>query len=236
MARLAFWVKVFVPLGLLLLLVGLWLNWTLARPVGQVAIYGEVQHADLEKLQERALPWLDEAFWRVDLKGLKVSLEKDPWLREVTVRRIWPDQIHLELIERIPWAHWNEGYLIDKQGIGFNPSFVYNKQLGRHIYSKKDTLAEAVKFWQNLDALLKESDLQLTELRHEQRGAWQLQFNANISVLVGRDNIANRINRFLWAWQHWLAPEASQLVSVDLRYPNGLSVVWQESSLTNIKE
>lgn len=236
MARLAFWVKALAPLGLLLLLVGLWLNWTLARPVGQVAIYGEVQYTDLEKLQSRSLPWLDDAFWRVDLKGLKASLEQDPWLREVLVRRVWPDQIRLELIERVPWAHWNESHLIDEQGKGFNPGFVYSKELGRHIYSKKDTLAEAVKFWQDLDVLLQKSDLKLTELRHEQRGAWQLELNASIRVLVGRDNITSRINRFLWAWQHWLASEASNLASVDLRYPNGLSVAWQKSSLIHLKE
>lgn len=236
MARFAFWIKVFAPLGLLLLLIGLWLNWTLARPVGQVAIYGEVQYTDLDKLQERSLSWLNDAFWRVDLKGLKASLEQDPWLSEVIVRRVWPDQIRLELVERIPWAHWNDRYLIDEQGEGFNPGFVYRKELGRHIYTKKDTLAEAVKFWQDLDALLQGSGLTLTKLRHEQRGAWQLELNAGIRVLVGRDNIANRINRFLWAWQNWLAAEASNLISVDLRYPNGLSVAWQKSSLINIKE
>ncbi|GLR63141.1 cell division protein FtsQ/DivIB [Marinospirillum insulare] len=236
MARFTFWLKVIVPLGLLIILVGFWLNWTLARPVGQVSIYGEVQYADLDKLQERSLPWLDDAFWRIDLKGLKTSLEQDPWLREVVVNRVWPDQIRLELVERIPWAHWNKRHLIDEQGKGFNPGFEYTKELNRHIYSKKDTLAEAVNFWLDLDALLQKSNLRLTELHHEQRGAWQLELNTSIRVLVGRDNIVNRVNRFLWAWQHWLEAEAVNLASVDLRYPNGLSVAWHKSALLNIKE
>lgn len=231
MARLVFLVKVFAPLSLLLLLVGFWLNWTLARPVGQVTIHGEVQYANLEKLQERALPWLSGAFWRIDLQGLKASLEQDPWLRDVTVRRHWPDQIRLELVERIPWAHWNEGYLIDEEGVGFNPGFIYSQELERHIYSKKDTLVETLKFWQDLDILLQSSGLQLTELYQEERGAWQLELNASIRVLIGRDNIAVRINRFMWAWQHWLAEEAESLTSIDLRYPNGLSVAWQKSAI-----
>lgn len=230
MARLEFWLKVLAPLGLLLLLVGWWLNWTLARPVGQVAIYGEVEYTDLIKLQERALPWLNDPFWRVDLQGLKASLEQDPWLRSVTVRRHWPDQIRLELIERSPWAHWNNNYLIDKQGVGFNPGFKYTQDLERHIYSKKDTLAEVVKFWQDLDALLTESGLQLTELHHEQRGAWQVELNASFRVLIGRDNIVTRIDRFVWAWQYWLSAEAESVASVDLRYPNGLSVAWRKSA------
>ena len=231
MARPIFWFKVLAPLCLLLLLVGGWLNFTLARPVGQVSIYGEVQYVDLKKLQERTLPWLNDAFWLVDLTSLKASLEQDPWIKAVSVRRQWPDEIRLELVERTPWAHWNDGYLIDEQGVGFNPDFKYTHDLERHIYAKKDTLAEAIKFWQDLETLLQSSGLQLTGLRHEQRGSWQLEFNASIRVLIGRDNIATRINRFLWAWQHWLAAEAERLASVDLRYPNGLSVAWQK--LTN---
>lgn len=231
MARPVFWIKVLTPLLLLFFLVGCWLNWILARPVGQVAIYGEVQHVNLDALQARTLPWLNDAFWLVDLKSIKISLEQDPWLNHVTVRRQWPDKIYLELVERIPWAHWNDGYLIDDQGVGFNPGFKYTQELGRHIYVKKDTLAEAIKFWHDLDALSQNLELQLTELRHEQRGSWQLEFNTSIRVLIGRDNIALRINRFLWAWQYWLAAEAEKLASVDLRYPNGLSVAWQK--LTN---
>lgn len=230
MARLQFWLKVLAPLGLLIVLVGWWLNWTLARPVGQVTIYGEVEHADLNKLQERALPWLNDPFWRVDLKGLKASLEQDPWLSSVTVHRHWPNQVRLELIERSPWAYWNEDYLIDSEGKGFDPGFKYTQNLGRHIYSEKDTLADVVIFWQDLDVLLQDAGIQLTELHHEQRGAWQLELNAGIRVLIGRDNMAIRINRFVWAWQHWLAAEAENLASVDLRYPNGLSVAWRKSA------
>lgn len=228
MARLAFWVKVLAPLVFLLLLIGWWLNWTLARPVGQVSIYGEVRFADLEKLQERALPWLNDAFWRVDLKGLKASLEQDAWLSNVTVRRLWPDQIRLELVERTPWAHWNEGYLIDEKGVGFDPGFKFNQQLARHIYSKKNTLVEAVDFWQALNLLLQASELELTELHYEERGSLQLELNASIRVLVGRDNIELRINRFIWAWQHWLSHEEKNLASIDLRYPNGLAVGWKK--------
>ncbi len=231
MARQVFWIKLLAPLGLLFFVVGCCLNWILARPVGQISIYGEVQHVDLEQLQTRALPWLNEAFWLVDLNSLKASLEQDPWIRSVLVRRQWPDKISLELVERTPWAHWNDEYLIDEQGVGFNPGFKYTQELERHIYAKKDTLAGAINFWQDLDALLENSGLQLTELRHEQRGSWQLEFNASIRVLLGRDNIAIRINRFLWAWQYWLAAEAEKLAIVDLRYPNGLSVAWQK--LTN---
>lgn len=229
MAKLWLWLKALVPLLVLLMLVVWWLDWTLARPVGQVAIYGEVRHADLEKLQRQALPWLDAPFWKVDLAGLKQTLEQDPWLARVSVSRHWPDQIRLDLEERVAWSAWNDNGLLDEQGQVFYPAGHHEIMTGRQIYAEMDTLAEALKLWETLEPLLLKQQLILTELKLEARGAWQLQLNGSVRVLVGRDNIEKRINRFLWAWQAWLAAEAENIAGVDLRYPNGLSVAWLQS-------
>lgn len=231
MARWQLWLKTLLPLAVVLVLVVLWLQFTLARSVGQVAVYGQVEHVDLDALQVRALPWLEVPFWRVDLQGLKQSLEQDPWLKSVSIRRQWPNQIRLDLIEREPWALWNEDWLIDTEGKGFNPGFKYHKNLPRHIYSTSSNLADAYKFWQYLDALLKVNDLHLTKIHYESRGAMQLELNASVRVLLGRDNIPLQLNRFIWAWQKWLAQEAEQIVSLDLRYPNGIAVAWRKTAI-----
>lgn len=229
MAKLGLWLKALLPLLLLVVLVGWWLNWTLARPVGQVAIYGEVRHADLEKLQQQALPWLEVPFWKVDLAALKQALEQDPWLDSVQVSRHWPDQIRLDLQERVAWSAWNDTGLVDEKGQVFFPADISQINTGRQIFAEMDTLADALELWENLEPLLEEQQLILTELKLEARGAWQLQLNGSVRVLVGRDNIEKRINRFLWAWQTWLAAETENIAGVDLRYPNGLSVAWLQS-------
>lgn len=229
MARFGSWLKALLPLILLLLLVVYWLHWTLSRPVGQVAIYGEVRHADLQGLQERALPWLTDAFWKVNLKGLQVSLERDPWLQQVNISRRWPDQIQIELVERKAWARWNQTAFVDERGQGFAPVRAVDLPLERWIEAESENLADAVALWHHLEPLLQAQALQLTGLKSEKRGAWQLELNGAVRVLVGRDNMESRINRFLWAWQHWLADEAPSIEKIDLRYPNGLSVAWLKS-------
>ncbi|SFX03264.1 cell division protein FtsQ/DivIB [Marinospirillum alkaliphilum] len=224
-----FWLRVILPLVVLLLLVGYWLNWTLARPVGQVAIYGEVRHSDLAQLQQRALPWLEEPFWKVDLQGLKQALEQDPWLKKVQISRHWPDRIQLDLVEREAWARWNETALIDVDGQGFHPPTPVQPLPARHIHAGVESMPEAVQLWHKLEPLLEARDLELTGLRYEARGSWQLELDGAVRVLVGRDNMEARINRFLWAWTAWLAAESEKIERIDLRYPNGMSVAWLES-------
>lgn len=219
-----FWCKVLLPLLLLCTLTFYWLYQTLARPVGQVAIYGTVQHVDLQTLQQRALPWLTLPFWKVDLNGLQQALTMDPWLAAVQVTRRWPDQIHLTLTERRAWARVNEDALVDEQGVLFYPDVSSFPAVSRSLQVSEDQLDEALAFWHLLEPVLSERGLRLTELQLEARGAWQFQVNGAVRVALGRDTITQRMDRFLWAWDHWLADEMDDLSAVDLRYPNGLSV------------
>lgn len=219
--------KALLPLLVLVLLVGYALHWMLARPVGQVSIYGEVRYVDQQQLQERALPWLADPFWRVDLTGLSRELEQDPWLEKVTITRRWPDQIDIQLIERTAWAHWNEEGVLDEQGEAFFPPNWDALQLPLHLYSEPENLNNLLSFYQYLNKAFQTIDLELAEIQLEARGAWRVELTDGVTLLLGRDNIEKRINRFIWTWQQWSSEEQAQVKKIDTRYPNGLTVGWQ---------
>lgn len=216
--------KGFLPLAFLLALMFYWLHLTLARPVGQVEIFGEVRHTNLQALQENALPWLEAPFWQVDLAGLQAALEADPWLRHVEVTRRWPDTVHLQLHEQRVWATWNDRALLNDAGEPFYPPNPLDFPTGRLLYVEQENLQDAVALWRSVEALGGRYQFILTRMQLEPRGAWQLELNGAVRVLMGRDNIEGRMNRFLWAWQTWLHEQQAELKQVDLRYPNGLTV------------
>lgn len=223
------WLKALLPLLLLLLAVSYALHWMLARPVGQVSIYGEVRYVDQQALQQRALPWLAAAFWRVDLTGLRNSLEQDPWLEKAVITRRWPDQVAIQLQERQPWARWNDRAVLDEQGEAFFPTNPDVLDLPLHIYSEPDNLQEALAFYRQLAAVMELLDVKVSELHLEPRGAWRLQLASGVTLMLGRDNIEKRMNRFIWAWEQWSENQQAQVERIDTRYPNGLSVGWRQT-------
>lgn len=229
MHPLNFWLKLLAPLILLVSLALLGLNWLLAQPVSQVKVYGKVQYLDLDQLQETALPWLNSSFWRLDLKGLKASLEADPWLKEVAIVRQWPNILRLEITERQAWAHW-QGKLLDQQGEAFAPLNAKDLALNKHLSVEAEKLAEAVKFWQDFDILLQANHLSLAQLVLTPRGSWKLKLTNGIEIYLGSSLVEERFQRFITAWQGWLTKQASKVASIDLRYPNGLAVAWLYSA------
>ncbi|MCX2960017.1 MAG: FtsQ-type POTRA domain-containing protein, partial [Serratia symbiotica] len=44
------------------------------------------------------------------------QIERLPWIKQVSVRKEWPDELKIHLVEYVPIARWNDFYLIDNEG------------------------------------------------------------------------------------------------------------------------
>jgi cell division protein FtsQ len=61
--------------------------------------------------------------FQLDLNAVSVKLAEHPWVRTASARRIFPQGLHIELKERIPFARiqLNQVYVIDNYGILLAP-------------------------------------------------------------------------------------------------------------------
>ena len=50
-------------------------------------------------------------------------------------------------------------------------------------------------------------------------------------MVIGRDQISEKIRRFNLVWAAGLNKYVKNIAAVDLRYPNGLAVAWRETAL-----
>jgi cell division protein FtsQ len=69
-------------------------------PIRSVKIFG-VQHLDRNKMQELVEPLVKSGFFGVDVDKIKESLITLPWVGQVVVRRVWPDQVIVAVNEKI---------------------------------------------------------------------------------------------------------------------------------------
>ena len=47
-------------------------------------------------------------------------------------------------------------------------------------------------------------------------------------MLLGRDNLVEKLRRFIAIHEAELKPQLANIQRVDLRYPNGLAVAWRQ--------
>jgi cell division protein FtsQ len=81
------------------------------------------QHLSVEELAPWGGPVVGGNIFRVDLGGISQKLAKHPWVQTASIRRIFPQGLHINITERIPFARiqLDQVYMMDGYGVLLGP-------------------------------------------------------------------------------------------------------------------
>ena len=199
-------------------------------PFHQIKIIATGTHPKISELKNIVIQHINGGFFSFSARELRSALMALPWVYNVSIRRIWPNELEIFLVEQQPLARWNRTQLISKLGTFFNPSVtIISKDLpqleGPDNY-KKIILAQFKQFNQLLEPLR----IKITALKVNDRETWFLVLNDHIRVYLGREDIDRRFKKLVLFYQKIISDRNRQVDYIDLRYPNGLAIRWKGKS------
>ncbi|MBA4502453.1 cell division protein FtsQ/DivIB [Marinobacterium marinum] len=200
-----------------------WLN----QPVGVVTVAGATRHLDKEALAQALATRMNRPLLQLDLKALQEQLVQEPWVHSASVRRQWPPAIGVQLEEEVPVARWGDKGLLNHQGDIFWPELKPEYAALPKLTGPAHETIRIMQQYHDLNRMFSASGLRLTGLVLESRGAWTLELDNGIRVVVGREELVPRLKRFIDIYQQRLAARAEQIEQVDIRYTNGAAVSWR---------
>ena len=189
----------------------------LAHPVKRVVFAGEVDrlpHAELDALAQaiKAAP-ADS----VTLATVREAAKRVPWVREATVRRLYPDAVEVRFQVHEAFARWNDNQLVSPRGEAFTAEEVANLP---RLRGPEGSGAAVIAEYRALVPVLAPLESPIAELSLSPRGAWQVLLESGLVLELGRAETRARAARLAAAWAQ-VAPRAAQARYADLRYPNG---------------
>jgi len=193
-------------------------RWALLQPIRHVAFAG-----DLERLPKRDLDTLVAAVRASEnpsLESVRQAARAVPWVRDASVRRIWPDGVEIAFEAYDAVARWNDDRLVSSRGEVFAAGDA--EALPRLRGPENEALA-MVQALPAMTATLAPLGSPLAELRLSPRGAWQALLANGLVIELGRSDMLQRARRFAAAWPT-LAERGVQAAHADLRYPNGFAL------------
>lgn len=203
-------------------------------PISNVQIRGSYEHVDRNLLHTTILPEVHKSFFSFDGLALQDRLMQLPWVYSASVHRLWPDGLQITIIEQQPFATWNETTLVNSQGDLFAvdkatvpsglPSF-QGPNGQQHLM---------LQMYQQLLPLVSANHLTIETLVLDARQAWQVQLSNHITLLVGRVQPLERLQRFFTIYPQTIAPKADMIEQIDLRYSNGLAVRFKNQNTGTI--
>lgn len=180
-------------------------------------------------------------FFSINLNDARRVLESVPWVRNVSVRRVWPDTLLVEFEEQQPLALWNEDEMINTWGEAFraNQGELPDDVRLPAFFGPDDAERLVVQRYAELARWFAPLGLTVSEIHLSPRYAWSVRLSDGLMLNLGRDPAADvadphgragavpfarRIERFVQAWPVLASQVNRPVVSADLRYPDGFAV------------
>ncbi len=216
--------------GLLLALAGggAWW-WRQAHwPIEQVRIGGGVVHADRARIKEVVSAHAQAGFFSMDLEALRADLRALAWVRDASLRRIWPHTLDATIEEHQVAARWNEDRLLSRRGAVFAPDAIEIE--GAPALSGPPGHGPAMlQRLQRFSEVVAPLGLEIAVLEQDARRGWRIEFANGVALELGQTEHAQaRLERFAAVWPRALTDKAATIAVVDMRYPNGFAVDWRD--------
>jgi cell division protein FtsQ len=168
-------------------------------------------------------------FFTVDLGKVRESFESAPWVRRAQVRRIWPNTLRVAIEEHRPLAIWSDGRLVNRQGelfaVGVADAEADTALL--EFSGPPGSEAEVTRRWAELRDQVAPLSLAPEAVALSSRYAWTARLDNGTVLLLGREQglpIAERVARWVALYPTVQARLNREVLSVDLRYPNGFAM------------
>ncbi len=200
------------------------------RPVASVSVEGDFRFVSRERITELVTPLVNKKFLQLDLKAIKNSIEREAYVDYAVLSRKWPDRLSVRIAEQQPIARWGErGFLNQRGDIVETEQLEFLQQLPL-LAGKREQAAKIMLQYQRISRLLRPYDLDVKELRSDDKFAWQLLLSNDLKVVVGRDQVLEKIQRFLTVYEQQLRGRLDDIARVDVRYENGVAVRWHKTA------
>lgn len=194
-------------------------------PLREIDVRGRLAHTSAAAIERAIAGSVHGNFFSVDLASLRAALQRLPWVRDVDVRRVWPDRLRVTIAERVPLARWGDAALIDTYGelipVQADPALPL-------LAGPPGTEREVARRYVQFATMLAPLGSRLTRVILSPRYAWSLRLADGMDIELGRGRprnpLAARLQRFVAVYPALLADLGRRIAYVDLRYPSGFAV------------
>lgn len=212
----------------------MWMKEHLNKPIAIVKVEGNFQHLTQQEVETVLEPYVTTDFLTVDLDQIQKTVHALPWVSNVTVRRVWPDGIAIKIKEEMAIARWGDNQLLDEEGRVFSSSQLNEEALMLPVLKGPEGYEQSVmKQYQHIGQLLRPLNRRVTHVTLAERGAWELQLDDGMKIMLGRDHLMEKIQRFIRLYEMELVQSTTPILAVDVRYNNGIAVQWGVAPTTD---
>ncbi len=196
--------------------------------IKNIEIKGDLKYVTKDELELDYSTLLGLNLFSVSVADILTIVESSEWVESAEVRKVWPNTLQVLVHEHTPLAYWGDRQLVSTSAVVIEPKNVPKLPLPR-LYGPYDSSDVVLEQFGLISQVLASSSLRINTLTLEARGAWSIIFTNGVRVKLGREEILDRLQRFIAVYKSDLSGRIEKITSVDARYPHGVAVGWEKN-------
>lgn len=205
-----------------------WMKDASRLPLSKLVVTGERHYTTNDDIRQAILALgAPGTFMTQDVNIIQQQIERLPWIQQASVRKQWPDELKIHLVEYVPFARWNDLHMIDEQGRSFSvPSERVGKQKLPLLYGPEGSELDVLEGYRAINKVLAANKYPLKMVAMSARHSWQLALDNDVRLELGRSDRMGRLQRFIELYPMLQQQPDKRVSYVDLRYDTGASIGW----------
>lgn len=196
-------------------------------PVKYIRTGGVFQYLSQDEIKKTVLPLVQDGFLSTDMQAVHNAVAKLPWVKDVSVKRVWPDAIDIRVSEKTAYARWGDNSLITEEAVIFSPRNVDQFLMLPKVSGPERQEKKVLEIMKGLMTALEDQSMVLTEFEINNRGSWKIRLANGMEIMLGREDQLNKLQRFFRTLPVLGKEQVGAIAIADLRYPNGYAVTWR---------
>ncbi len=201
-----------------------WLLRTDNFPVRNVRFEGEFKHVTQQELQTAVMNVVRGNFFLLNLDAVKARVESLPWIYQASVRRQWPQDVHVRFREQQLAARWGDDVFLNQVGDVVRVKLDETMPVLPRLEGPEGTGPQVLEHYRKFGQILAVAGLKLERITLTPRRVWRLGLSEGMVIVLDRDQPDYKLERFARVYAQSLRHQAAEIAQVDLRYANGFAV------------
>ena len=195
-------------------------------PIKRIHLSGSFDYIEQASVESELEELLGQGFFSIDIHQLQKQLRQNSWVDTVSVRRIWPHQLKISVIEKVPVARWDDKHLLSNKAVVFKGKANEFKDLPLIFAANAESehILNRYKLYRGLFQQLNES---VYSVKEDSRGAIDIRLADGLEIKLGRSEVEKKLSRLMTIYDSEIKPRRDAIERLDLRYSNGFAVAWK---------
>ena len=193
--------------------------------IKKISLNKKLVNSSKENIENISKKYLKgKSFFNFKIDYLILELNKVEWVRNVDIRRVYPNEVSITIEEHQPVAIWNNKRYINNFGELFEVKII-KKNLPL-LQSDEDRIKEIFDYFYQFNENLRLNNLEykINKIEENEIRSVTIFLTSGLYIKLGSKNVKNKINLFFKVYKSLKTRDLKKIRYIDMRYSNGFSL------------